>query len=71
MKWCALLSEVKKIKSDEYRRRAFFEKLQVYVVAVIWIGFFVGLMVYDCRHPKHVKRELPKSFHREWSGKFY
>ncbi|MCB0416644.1 MAG: hypothetical protein H6617_05855 [Bdellovibrionaceae bacterium] len=47
------------------------DQIQVYVVAVCWIGIFVALMVYGATHSSKPPKELPKTFHREWSGKFY
>jgi len=47
------------------------DQIQVYIVAVCWIAIFTALMVYSATHPTMPKKELPKNFHREWSGKFY
>jgi hypothetical protein len=47
------------------------DQIQVFLVATCWIGLFVALMVYGATHPSAPKKELPKTFHREWSGKFY
>ena len=62
MNWRTWKSKLKQMKSDD---------IQVYFVALCWVGIFIALMVYGYRHPAHPKRELPKDFHREWSGKFY
>jgi len=62
---------VKLNKPKNKPRKLSSEDIQVYVVAICWIGIFVALMVYGALHPSTEKKELPKDFHREWSGKFY
>ena len=62
-------NQVKEQKKKPRKLRS--DQIQVYVVAVCWIGIFVALMVYGASHPSKPAKELPKTFHREWSGKFY
>jgi hypothetical protein len=62
---------VKQTKQKNKPRKLKSEDIQVYLVAICWIGLFVALMVYGATHPPTSNKELPKNFHREWSGKFY
>lgn len=62
---------MKQTKQKNKPRKLKSEDIQVYLVAICWIGLFVALMVYGATHPPTPNKELPKNFHREWSGKFY
>lgn len=46
MGYLAFKEKINAIKTDEYERRKFMDRAQVYVVAIFWISCTVALLMY-------------------------